>query len=485
MDNSRQSSMLRVSNIGLILGALLLLYFVVSPAPENLNRSAWLTAGVMSLMAVWWATEAVPLTITSLMPVILIPALEIATLKETTSAYASPVMFLLIGGLMIGVILQKWNLHKRLSLYAIRCVGTNPAMIVFGIVMTTATLSMWINNTSAIIMMIPIALSISEVVVGKNHSNHAFTTCIILGVAYAANLGGVGTIIGSPPNAIFVAYLEDTTGTTISFVGWMMIAVPLMLILLAATLFVLTKIVFRFDLPPQENFKEYVEQQLAEMGLISTAEKRAICLFVALALGWVFRPLLQQIPGLGFLTDTHIPLIIAIAAFIIPSGERDGQDTALLDWKSANAIPWDVLFLLGGGLCLAYMASSTGLAVWLGSLLLEYVQVSALGVTFMVVLLSITLTSFISNTATVTTMLPVLAGVSAAAGMDPEQLLIPLTITASCAFLLPASTTTNILAYSTGKISIAQMVRAGSLLSVLSVLLVSPFLYFVIPLVLG
>ena len=340
-------NMLKINNIGLIGGALLLLYFIVTPAPEGLSQSAWRTAGVMCLMAIWWSTEAVPLTITSLVPVVLVPALGIASLKETTGAYASPVIFLLIGGLMIGIVLQKWDLHKRLSLHAIQWVGTSPAMIVSGVVLITAALSMWINNTSATIMMIPIALSISKVIVGEEYAGHAFTTCIVLGVAYAANLGGAGTIIGSPPNAIFLAYLEDTTGASVSFVGWMIIAVPLIVTLLAATLFVLTKLVFRFELPPQKDFHEYIEQQLKGLGRISSAEKRAMCLFAALAMGWICRPLLQQIPGLGFLTDTHIPLIIAIAAFVIPSGERDAMNSRLLDWKSANAIPWDILFLLG------------------------------------------------------------------------------------------------------------------------------------------
>ena len=357
--------------IGLVLGLLLFFYTLFSPQPANMSEQAWITAGVGMLMVVWWVTQVLPVPVTSLLPIILFPLLGISSILEAAAPYANPVIFLLLGGFIIATALQRWQLHKRLALTILHLMGSQPQAIVGGFMIVSALLSMWISNTATTIMMLPIALSLAQVMLEgqSKEATNKFTVCLMLGIAYAASIGGLGTLIGTPPNVMVAAFMSETYGINIGFTQWMSFGLPIVFILVPLSWLLLTRLTFTFDLGHNASAAGVVDSELEAIGPITTPEKRTAIVFVFIALAWITRPFLQQIPGLAALNDTIIAVAGAVSLFLIPSGDKQQKNARLLDWSAVEDIPWGVLLLFGGGLSLAAMVSSSGLAVWLGTVL--------------------------------------------------------------------------------------------------------------------
>ena len=471
--------------IGLALGLLALIYTMASEPPANMSEQAWVTAGIGMLMVVWWATQVLPVPVTSLLPIVLFPLIGISSVREAAAPYANPVIFLLLGGFIIATALQRWQLHRRLALLILRLAGSHPHSIVGGFMSASAFLSMWISNTATTIMMLPIAISLAQVMLGGQSKEivDKFTICLLLGIAYAASIGGLGTLIGTPPNAMMAAFMTEVYGINIGFAEWMTFGIPIMCLLLPLAWLLLTRLIFTFDLPHNKSIVKTVDSELESMGPISTPEKRTAIVFSLIALAWVIRPALQKLPGLAELSDTTIAIAGAISLFLIPSGDKLKRNTQLLDWATAMSIPWGVLLLFGGGLSLAAMISSSGLAIWLGSVLSVLTNFHIFILILSIVTLVVFLTELTSNTATTATLLPVLGGIATAAYIEPMLLIAPMALAASCAFMLPVATAPNAIVFGSGKVSIPQMVKAGFCLNLLVITLIPPMAYLLIPII--
>lgn len=470
---------------GLIVGALLLLCICFLPAPAGLTPAAWHTAGIALLLAVFWATEALPIPVTSLLPLLLFPAFDIMPMGASAAPYARPTIFLLMGGFIIATGMARWNLHRRIALHILLRSGDHPAGLVGGFMAATALLSMWISNTATTIMMIPIALSLASEIIRDTSKKHANgLLCLLLGIAYAASIGGLGTIIGTPPNLFVVGFMKSTYGVEISFLQWMMFGVPAVIVMTFAAWVVLTKWAYPFDLGDTPMAVHVIRETLDDMGPLTVPEKRLSAVLLLVALSWVFRLPVQEHLGIfPWLNDAMIAVGGAVLMFLVPSGSGTKKGTALLDWETASKIPWGVLLLFGGGLSLAEAVKVSDLAVWLGhglsSLTMLHLAVMLLGVISLVIFL----TELTSNTATTATLLPILGAMATAGNIDPMLLFAPTALAASCAFMLPVATAPNAVVYSTGKVTIAEMAAAGFRLNLIGIALLTPLCYLLIPLI--
>lgn len=477
-----------MKRIGLYLGIALFAVFLATSPPQDLSQAAWRTAGIGLLMATWWATEAVPVPITSLLPIAFFPVLGLGTLSEATSPYAHPVIYLLFGGFIIATAIERWDLHRRIALNILILVGDQSRAIVGGFMAATAMLSMWISNTATTIMMIPIALSLATLLSNDEDiasgDSRSFRLCLCLGIAYSASIGGLGTLIGTPPNAMFSAYMTEAYGIEIGFLRWMMLAVPVVLVLVPAGWWVLTHLVYPFQISGASNSSSLIRAELDKLGPISTPQMRTLLVLIAAALAWVTRPLLQKVWFLSDISDTSIAIIGAISLFLIPAGDPETRNTKLLDWRTAERIPWGVLVLFGGGLSLATSVNSSGLADWLGLAIAALSSLHLFVFVLAVVTLVIFLTEITSNTATTATLLPVMGGLAAAAQVDPLLLAVPMTMAASCAFMLPVATAPNAIVFATGEVSIAEMAKAGFWVNVAATAIICSIAYFLVPIVL-
>ncbi len=473
--------------IGLILGVSILTMTLLLPAPADMSESAWRTAGVALLLAVWWATEVLPIPVTSLLPVLLFPALGIMSMEDSTAPYAAPAIFLLLGGFIIATGLAKWNLHRRIALNILVRVGDSPAALIGGFMGATALISMWISNTASTLMMIPIAMSLAgEMVKDEIDQHQKFILCLILGIAYSASIGGLGTIIGTPPNLFVVSFMKQNYGIDISFVDWMIFGVPVVIVMTTLAWFVLTKWAFSFDLHGEHISKVAIYTELKKMGGMTLPEKRLTAVFIFIAMAWILRVPVQENFGiLLWLNDAMIAVGGAVLMFIIPAGLSQGNNTALMDWDNASKIPWGVLLLFGGGLSLADAIKDTGLAAWIGAGLSGLPHLDLLLMMLVLVTLVIFLTELTSNTATTATLLPILAVLAASSGIDPMLLFAPTALAASCAFMLPVATAPNAVVYSTGQVKISQMANAGLKLNLVAIVIVSGMSYALVPLVFG
>jgi sodium-dependent dicarboxylate transporter 2/3/5 len=474
--------------VGLFLGPALFLIIVMSDGPEALSQSAWMTAAVGVLMAVWWATEAVPIAITALIPIVAFPMLGIASIQDTTAPYSNKVIYLFLGGFIVAFAMQRWNLHRRIALTVLQHAGGNGRSLVGGFMLSSAVISMWVMNTSTTMMLLPIAVSIITVIhktVGSldDKGKEDFQSSLLLGVAYGATIGGMATLVGTAPNAMFAAFMLDNYGTEIDFSRWMMVGLPLSALMLPLAWLTLTRWVFKVDFVTSPEGRAMLRQMKTDLGQISTPEKRVATVFLLMASFWVFRPLLAKLPGMSGLDDSLIAMAGAVLLFLVPSGEK--SDPLLLRWKYAEQLPWAVLILFGGGLTLAGAVSRTGLAEWLGSSLQA---VGALPLMLIVVLaatLIIFLTELTSNIATTATFLPVVGAVAIEAGYDPIVLAVPVTLAASCAFMLPVATPPNAIVFGSGMLTIPRMVRAGFALNLIGILLVSVVAFKLAPMFLN
>jgi len=479
--------MTRTRKTGLVIGILLFLIPLVVPAPIGMSLTAWHTAGIALLLAAWWATEVLPIPITSLLPLLLFPALGVMTMADSAAPYARPTIFLLLGGFIIATALARWNLHRRLALNILARVGDNPSAIIGGFMAATALMSMWISNTASAIMMIPIALSLArEIVRDKSAKHQGFVLCLVLGIAYSASIGGLGTPIGTPPNLFVVGFMRDTYNIEISFLTWMMFGIPTVIAMVPVAWFVLTKWAYPFNLSDAPVAQEMIADELKAMGSISTPEKRVALIFALIAAAWILRvPIQVNLAIMPWLNDAMIAVGGAVLLFMIPSGCSNEKGTALLDWDSANKIPWGVLLLFGGGLSLAAAVKASGLAVWLGEAMSGLGAMPLILIILCLVALVIFLTELTSNTATTATLLPVLGALAATTGIDPMMLFAPVALAASCAFMLPVATAPNAVIYSTGEVTIPQMANAGFRLNLIGVVVVTLLAYGLLPLIFG
>lgn len=456
---------------GLVLGCVVFIAMLMLPAPEGLSISGWRTAAVALLMAIWWITEALPIPVTALLPIVLLPVLDITTIGEATAPYANPLIFLFMGGFIIAVAMEKWDLHRRIALNIVSAVGVKPSSIIMGFILASAFLSMWVSNTATALMMLPIALSVLKLVDDqkKNAEKLNFEIVLVLSIAYGCNVGGMGTIIGTPPNALLAGFMSENYGVEIGFAQWMMIGVPLMLVSLPILYFLLVKVIYPINLKELPGGKKLIDTQLSTLGNIGSAEKKVAFVFIGAALLWITRPLLTNyLPGLS---DAGIAIAAAVALFLIPVDLGKGQ--FVLSWSDAEELPWGVLILFGGGLSLASAISSTGLAEWIGQgvgVVGNWPIVLLVGV---VVLMIIFLTEITSNTATTAAFLPILASVAIGLGENPMLLAVPAALGASCAFMLPVATPPNAIVYGSGKITIPEMSKAGVWLNLVFMVLLT------------
>jgi solute carrier family 13 (sodium-dependent dicarboxylate transporter), member 2/3/5 len=473
------------SRFGLYLGFILFLIFLFLPAPEGLDQAAWRTAAVAILMATWWISEAIPIAATSLIPIVLFPVLDIAPISDATTPYANPLIFLFMGGFMIAIAMQTWGLHKRIALNIVNVVGVKPSSIIIGFIIASAFLSMWVSNTATALMMLPIAVSVLQFVGDKKDDAAPkvtnFEIVLLLSIAYACNIGGIGTLIGTPPNALLAAFMLENYGLEISFARWMMIGVPLVVLLLPIMYIILSRFIFPIKMKELPGGKSIILNQLEALGKISKSEFRVAIIFTTTALLWIFRPLISElIPGLS---DAGIAITAGVVLFLIPNGKNSGGN--LLQWSNLRDMPWGILILFGGGLSLASAISSTGLAAWIGQGVSGLDALSIIFLLFVVIMIVVFLTEITSNTATAAAFLPILASSAIGIGQNPMLFVIPAAIAASCAFMLPVATPPNAIIYGSGKVSIPQMAKAGIWLNIIVSVILSIACYTLFAYVFG
>ena len=462
--------------VGLFFGPLLAIVMLLAGAPEGLGIAAWRTAAIGVLMAVWWATEAVPIAATALLPLVVFPILDIASIHDAARPYSNKVIYLFLGGVIVAVAMLRWNLQRRIALNVLQVVGGKGRSLIGGFMIASAVLSMWVTNTSTTMMLLPIAVSIIGVIHGSaatlsEKERQDFQWALLLGIAYSASIGGMMTLVGTAPNALLAAFMQDTYGHEIDFARWMLVGIPLALVMLPLSWLVLTRLVFRVDFVTSGEARSELTRMVKEMGRITVPEIRVAVIFTCMALLWMTRPLLTHVPGLGALDDSSIAMAGAIALFIVPSGSR--EDPLLLRWNYAERLPWGVLILFGGGLSLAGAVSNTGLAEWLGTSLQAIGDLPLWVIVAAAAAMIIFLTELTSNTATTATVLPVVGAIAIEAGVDPIMLTVPVTLAASCAFMLPVATPPNAIVFGSGMLTIPTMARAGLALNLIGITLVS------------
>ena len=457
------ASLGRTQILGLLIGLAGFVLTLTLAAPAEWPIGAWRAVGLIWLMACLWVSEALPLAVTALLPILLAPVLGLQPLSEVTSAYAHPMIFLFLGGFVLGLAMERWGLHERLSLWLLVTIGATPMRELIGFMLAAAFLSMWVSNTATAIMMLPIALSVIRRRTGGKALGHPYAIAMLLGIAWGANVGGIGTLIGSPPNALLAAYLSEQFDIAIGFADWMLIALPVslsMLLLLALWLgWRMQRGLKQHPVIPGD--QTVIRQQYLAKGGLSSMEWRVCLVFAATAGCWILRPLLDAwLPGLA-LSDAAIAIAAVVVLHLLPAGGEEKRP--LMVWSDTARLPWDVLLLFGGGLALAGVIQSTGLADLLAALL---GQVGSLPVVLMVLLVALCvtfMTQVTSNTATVAAFLPVLGAIAISQGVPPELLAVPAAMAASCAFMMPVATPPNAIVFSSGCLRIQDMLRAGLL----------------------
>lgn len=450
-----------------------------------MSENSLSVAAVAILMATYWMSEAIPIPATALMPIVLFPVLGVMPTQQVTLSYAHHLIFLFMGGFLIAVTIEKWNLHKRIALRTILLVGVSANQIILGFMLATAFLSAWISNTATAMMMVTIGLAVIKQAQidlpelnKKSDSSSDFSAALMLGIAYAASIGGIATLIGTPPNAILAGVIESQFQYTISFAQWMAFGVPLSLTMLFICWVYLTRFAFHAEFTELPGGKQNIHKQLEQLGAMSGAEKKVLCVFLLVATGWLIRGLID-IPLLANVKDSSIAIGGALLLFIIPADFKKGE--FLLDWNTAKNIPWDIMILFGGGFALAKGFASSGLTEWIANQLLALNGMSLFFIIFIIVLLVIFLTEITSNTATSSLLLPVTGALAVALSYHPLPLMVAVAISASFAFMLPVATPPNAIVFSSRQITIPQMAKAGVWLNVIGSILITLFVIFYLP----
>lgn len=482
-------SSLNTRSIGLLAGPITALLLIQALQIEGLSQTGVYTAAVAIWMAIWWATEAVPVAATALLPLILFPLLQLMALDKASAAYGNPTIFLFLGGFILSTAIQKSGLHLRIAFTILNAVNHSGGAIILSFAVASAFLSMWISNTSTTLMLLPVALSVaaglselSSQLSEKEFSN--FKLNLMLAIAYGATFGGISTIVGTPPNAFLIAYLKTEHQISLGFAEWMLATLPLTLVFIALFYFLTTRVLFPVSFSTPQEVIRQIKQHRRNLGVMSGTERRVAIVFLLVVFAWITQGIVQKfVPSIA-LSDTVIALIGAMSLFIIGDGNANDRQR-LLTWSDLRDIPWDVLILFGGGLCLAAAFSSSGLAQWLGSSLASLHSAGLLLLVLGATTLIIFMTEMTSNVATTATFLPVASAIALQIGVDPLMLAIPITLAASCAFMLPVATPPNAIIFASGHITIAQMMKAGFVLNMIGILLVTAVGYFWVPLVLN
>ncbi len=503
--------------IGLVTGPLLalLLYSLLPHAYANsegevvaFSNAGRATMALAAWMAVWWMTEAVELYATALLPLVALPITGASAVREAAAPYAHELIFLFMGGFLIALAMQRWGLHRRLALRALRAAGDHPAGIVACFMGVTAFFSMWVSNTATAVMMLPIALSIIGLVeqvepgsVGVGAANGGvenggpgsrkrphFALCLLLGIAYAASIGGIGTIIGTPPNVFLASFIQSSLGQEISFVRWMGVGLPLVAVFLPLAWLMLTRVLYPVRGERIEGSREVTERAYRELGAMSRGEMVVLVVFLLAALSWITRPLLVRVQvgdlhPLAGLSDPVIAMVAALALFVVPVDVK--RRVFVMNWDTAVKLPWGILLLFGGGLSLAAAIRSNGVGEYIGHQLAFLSGIPTLLLVMAVIALVIFLTELTSNTATTATFIPILAALSPVFDLHPYMLIVPAAIAASCAFMLPVATPPNAIVFGSGHVTIQQMIRAGFWLNLLGVVLITVLVYTVMMWMLG
>ncbi len=468
--------------VGLVLGPVLFALMLLVPTPAAMEPGAQKMAALALLMATWWMCESIPIPATSLLPIALFPLLGIMHTKKATAPYASHLIFLFMGGFIIALAMQRWNLHRRIAMNIVKAVGFSPGRLIFGFMAATAALSAFVSNTATTVMMMPIGLAIITHVVdeGKKEGldkqidfspeKFAFGLNLMLGIAYAASIGGIATLIGTPPNTVLAGYLQKTYGYEITFATWMKVGVPLVAVMLPLCWLWLTKVANPMKLKKVPGGRDLINAELKEMGTMSAGERWTAVIFALTALGWIFRKNLGFIfPDPKLVTDAAIAMTGAILLFLIPINLKKNE--FVMNWHWASKMPWGVLILFGGGLAMASGFKATKLADWIGNQVSLLENAPVLVLVIAVATLIIFLTELTSNTATSAMVMPILSAVAVGLGQSPLLLVVPAAIAASCAFMLPVATPPNAIVFGSGYVTIPQMAKSGFGLNIIGIVI--------------
>lgn len=467
--------------IGLFLGPSLFFGLIALPF-ELISPSADAVIAVASWMIVWWITESVSISVTALLPLLLFPLLDIMPIAEVGANYGSPIVFLFFGGFVLALALEKVQLHKRIALTIIKVTGTTPNKVVLGFMIATGTMSMWISNTASTVVMLPIALSVIQLLTndadGFTQNDQNFALSVMLGIAFSANAGGIATVIGTPPNSVLIGLLENEYQIEISFLKWMLFGLPFAAILLLCCYVVLTRAMFPSKGLRFHTSKSIIAEELEKLGPTSPKEKMVLFIFAVTVFLWVFRTVINAaFPSLG-LTDTMISIFGAISLFALPFNLKKGD--FILQWQDTQQLAWGILILFGGGLALANGMSVTGIVDLVAAAIAQS-NVSVLLTAALLIVLMLFMTELMSNVALVAVLAPVVAGIALGLGVPMVYLLIPVTMASSCAFMLPMATPPNAIVFASGYIKVHQMAKAGFLLNLISVGLLLVLFQFVLP----
>lgn len=469
--------------LSLILGPAVFFIMQGLDAPVGMSESAYAVLSATLWMAIWWVSEAVPIAVTALLPIVLFPLTGAVDISTTTSSYGHKYIFLYIGGFILAIAIEKWGLHKRIALHIIKLIGTNITNIILGFMLATAFLSMWISNTATSVMMLPIGMSIVSQLKDNpatiENEGLVFGKALMLAIAYSASIGGIATLIGTPPNLVFAGYMLEIYNIDISFWKWFQFGFPISIILLTISWFYITRISFKFKEKKFPGGKEEIEKLLKDLGPMQKEEKIVLIVFILTAFCWITRSFLLEsfLPGID---DTIIAMIAGIALFTIPA-EKAGKQ--LITWKEAVKMPWGIILLFGGGMALASGFEMTGLAVWFGTQM-TLLQALPLILLILIIVFSVNfITELTSNLATTAMLLPILAPIAINLNLNPYMLLVATTVSASCAFMLPVATPPNAVVFGSGYLRIPDMVKTGLWMNLISILICTGMVYFMLPLI--
>jgi sodium-dependent dicarboxylate transporter 2/3/5 len=455
--------------LGFILGPLLFLLILAFPF-DSLTPAAWKVIAVATWMVVWWISEAIPLAATALLPIVLFPSLGIFSTGEATAPYASSIIFLFLGGFLIALALERHKLHERIALNLIKLTGHKPGGIIAGFMASTAALSMWISNTATALMMLPIAISVIHLFYsdGKmNKAERAFSLCLMLSIAYSANIGGMATIIGTPPNVVLVGVVQQILGQQLSFSQWLLMGLPIVIVLLIITFFLLKLIYPYKNMENMDDAKHLIHEKLQGLGKMSTGEKLVLVIFSVTAFSWIFRPQINQLLPAPVLNDTIIAMSGGLLMFIVPINLSHKK--FVLHWEDTEKLPWGILILFGGGLSLAKALEKVEIVQMISDAVAHYQDVPYWFVIIILTALVIFMTEIMSNTALATIMIPVVISIGQGLNIDPLLLAVPVALASSCAFMMPVATPPNAIVFSSGHIKMKEMIRAGVWLNIISI----------------
>ena len=464
-----------VKKIGLFVGPLLFVFLLTLPRPELLSEDMWKVVACTAWIIVWWFTEAVPIAATALLPIVLFPLINVSDVHAAVKPYASSIIFLFMGGFMLAIGMEKHNLHQRIALNILKLTGTKANQIILGFMITTGAMSMWVSNTATTVMMLPIALSVINLVsngkVEEGKGTKNFALSLMLGIAFAANIGGTGTIIGTPPNFVFAGYMEEAHGMSISFLEWMKIGVPFAVVLITLSYIALVYVIYPNNIGDFKSTGSFIDKRLSALGNPSKGEVGVFLVFVVTVLMWIFRNRLNVLIPFP-INDAVIAMLGGLLLFVIPTDWDKNE--RILNWEDTKSLPWGILILFGGGLSLAAAMKNTGLVQLVGN------EIATMGVSWVVIVIVLVLfmtfmTELMSNVALNTIFLPVVAGIAMGMGKDIMLPTIAVTLASSCAFMLPMATPPNAIVFSSGKVKIPQMAKAGFVINIISAVVILTF----------